>query len=401
MGIRRRRSRRATRRWRGASDSRCAMPMKRTTTRISIPDKQSKTTRSRAPCPRASVPRSWSSITSCRRGGSATSSARPAPRCSIARVIVEIFHRHAKSREARLQVEIARLTYVAPRLREAGAGGDRQRGGIGGKGAGESALELDRRQDPRPHRRAARELGGDPARAGDAPAHRGSDQRRVALVGYTNAGKIVADARAHRQRGVRRRQALRDARHDGARARTRRPSRGSWSATRSASSRSCRTSSSRRFARRSTRRSRRRCCCTWSTRRTRRSASQLEVTREVLAEIGAGEVPSRLRAQQARPTRRREAQRALAARVPGRDLISAQGRTRRRGACASTIVAFFDGELVEAGAVRAVRGARDREASTTTATVLAEATRRRRHGVHGEGTAGGAAAAARAGRRCG
>src|SRR5688572_17388564 len=59
-------------------------------------------------------------------------------------VIVEIFHRHAKSREARLQVEIARLSYVAPRLREAGAGGDRQRGGIGGKGAGESALELDR-----------------------------------------------------------------------------------------------------------------------------------------------------------------------------------------------------------------------------------------------------------------
>ena len=36
-------------------------------------------------------------------------------------VIVEIFHRHAKSREARLQVEIARLTYVAPRLRERSA----------------------------------------------------------------------------------------------------------------------------------------------------------------------------------------------------------------------------------------------------------------------------------------
>src|SRR5690606_33632685 len=56
-------------------------------------------------------------------------------------VIVEIFHRHAKSREARLQVEIARLSYVAPRLREARAGSDRQRGGIGGNGAGESAIQ--------------------------------------------------------------------------------------------------------------------------------------------------------------------------------------------------------------------------------------------------------------------
>ncbi|MEO7735808.1 MAG: GTPase HflX, partial [Kofleriaceae bacterium] len=61
-------------------------------------------------------------------------------------VIVEIFHRHAKTREARLQVEIARLKYLAPRLREGGGGGDRVRGGVGGKGAGESSLELDRRR---------------------------------------------------------------------------------------------------------------------------------------------------------------------------------------------------------------------------------------------------------------
>ena len=61
-------------------------------------------------------------------------------------VILEIFHRHAHSREARLQVEIARLKYLAPRLRESGGGGDRVRGGVGGKGAGESALELDRRR---------------------------------------------------------------------------------------------------------------------------------------------------------------------------------------------------------------------------------------------------------------
>ena len=57
-------------------------------------------------------------------------------------VIIEIFHRHAKSREARLQVEIARLTYTAPRLRESPGGKERQRG----RGAGEAALELDRRK---------------------------------------------------------------------------------------------------------------------------------------------------------------------------------------------------------------------------------------------------------------
>ena len=57
-------------------------------------------------------------------------------------VIVEIFHRHAHSREAKLQVEIARLKYVSPRLRESSAGGGRQQGA----GAGESDLELDRRK---------------------------------------------------------------------------------------------------------------------------------------------------------------------------------------------------------------------------------------------------------------
>src|SRR5260370_20114874 len=55
-------------------------------------------------------------------------------------VIIEIFHRHASSRPARLQVEIARLTYVAPRLRET-SGGDRQRGGTGQRGAGAACGE--------------------------------------------------------------------------------------------------------------------------------------------------------------------------------------------------------------------------------------------------------------------
>jgi GTP-binding protein HflX len=103
-------------------------------------------------------------------------------------VIVEIFHRHARSREAKLQVEIARLHYVAPRLREAGAGGDRQRGGIGGKGAGESAVELDRRRI----RDRIAELKEELSRVvheQETRAKGRKEELRVALVGYTNAGK--------------------------------------------------------------------------------------------------------------------------------------------------------------------------------------------------------------------
>jgi GTP-binding protein HflX len=103
-------------------------------------------------------------------------------------VILEIFHRHARTREARLQVEIARLKYLAPRLREGGGGGDRVRGGIGGKGAGESALELDRRRIRDRIAELRHELnqieGGARTRR-----ERRSDLPTVALVGYTNAGK--------------------------------------------------------------------------------------------------------------------------------------------------------------------------------------------------------------------
>jgi GTP-binding protein HflX len=103
-------------------------------------------------------------------------------------VILEIFHRHARTREARLQVEIARLKYLAPRLREGSGGGDRVRGGIGGKGAGESSLELDRRRIRDRIAELRHELdqieGGSRTRR-----ERRSDLPTVALVGYTNAGK--------------------------------------------------------------------------------------------------------------------------------------------------------------------------------------------------------------------
>jgi GTP-binding protein HflX len=103
-------------------------------------------------------------------------------------VIVDIFHRHAQTREARLQVEIARLTYVVPRLRAGVSGGDRQRGGIGGKGAGESSLELDRRK-VRDRVSLLRAELAEVAREDQTRRQRRKGLRRVALVGYTNAGK--------------------------------------------------------------------------------------------------------------------------------------------------------------------------------------------------------------------
>ncbi len=102
-------------------------------------------------------------------------------------VIVEIFHRHAKTREAKLQVEIARLRYLTPRLRLTGAS-ERRGGGIGSKGIGETAHELDRRRVRDRIAELQKELDG--IHAGQARRREArSGQPRVALVGYTNAGK--------------------------------------------------------------------------------------------------------------------------------------------------------------------------------------------------------------------
>lgn len=104
-------------------------------------------------------------------------------------VIIEIFSRHARTKAARLQVEIARLTYLAPRVRETGGGGgDRQGGGIGGKGSGETSLELDKRKI----RDRIKELRGELASISNEHAVRRARREQeisVALVGYTNAGK--------------------------------------------------------------------------------------------------------------------------------------------------------------------------------------------------------------------
>ena len=109
-------------------------------------------------------------------------------------VILEIFHRHARSRAARAQVEIARLGYMGPRLREAAkqAGPkDRARSGTGGRSGGESHGELDRRKI----RDRIAELQVDldamvlERRTQRARRQERQGLARVALVGYTNAGK--------------------------------------------------------------------------------------------------------------------------------------------------------------------------------------------------------------------
>jgi GTP-binding protein HflX len=104
-------------------------------------------------------------------------------------VIIEIFHRHARSRSAKAQVEIVRLQYLAPRLREQGAGqGERQRSSGVSRTAGESRLELDRRKIRDRLAELQLELGHlDNERQNRRERRR--DLNRVALVGYTNAGK--------------------------------------------------------------------------------------------------------------------------------------------------------------------------------------------------------------------
>ena len=107
-------------------------------------------------------------------------------------LILEIFSKRAKTREARLQVEVANLQYLLPRLVGMHEALSRQGGGSGlaNKGAGEKKLELDRRKIEHrlaQLRRELEEVSRD--RQTQRKQRAGSGIPRVALVGYTNAGK--------------------------------------------------------------------------------------------------------------------------------------------------------------------------------------------------------------------
>lgn len=107
-------------------------------------------------------------------------------------LILEIFAGRAQTREARLQVESARLQYVLPRLTGMHKALSRQGGGSGlaNKGAGEKKLELDRRRIEKRMAELRKELDRiSRERETQRNKRRGSGIPRVALVGYTNAGK--------------------------------------------------------------------------------------------------------------------------------------------------------------------------------------------------------------------
>jgi GTP-binding protein HflX len=105
-------------------------------------------------------------------------------------LILDIFAQRAKSRDGKLQVELAQLRYRLPRLDEKNTMMSRLTGGIGGRGPGETKLEVNRRRARERVTRLEREI----ERFSQQRAGRRAERTRrrlpvVAIVGYTNAGK--------------------------------------------------------------------------------------------------------------------------------------------------------------------------------------------------------------------
>jgi GTP-binding protein HflX len=105
-------------------------------------------------------------------------------------LILDIFAQRAESRDGKLQVELAQLKYTLPRLGQKDDALSRLTGGIGGRGPGETKLELGRRRARERIQRLERELVQIGKQRGVRRQRRNeSGLTRVAIVGYTNAGK--------------------------------------------------------------------------------------------------------------------------------------------------------------------------------------------------------------------
>ncbi len=210
-----------------------------------------------------------------------------------ASLILDIFALRARSAEGKLQVELAQLKHMSTRLVGGWTHLERQKGGIGLRGPGETQLETDRRLigkrvkllNERLARVARSHAVQSRTRAARPRPHRGAGRLH-------QRGQVDA-VQPHDRRGVRGQPALRNARHDAAqdpRGRARTPS---CFPTPSASSATCRTISWSPFAQRSTKRLRPTSSCTSSTRRPRSGTPRSRQWTPCCAseEIGAAEVP--------------------------------------------------------------------------------------------------------------
>lgn len=105
-------------------------------------------------------------------------------------LILETFTKRAKTKEAMLQVEIAQLRYLKPRLSALRSSFEQQQGGIGQKGPGEKKLELDRRKIDKEIKTLKSQLNNIvKTRKINRQKRTESSLKNIAVVGYTNAGK--------------------------------------------------------------------------------------------------------------------------------------------------------------------------------------------------------------------